>query len=230
MSTNKQCLVTFANRKNNYIHSLARLVESLRYNWDGSLIAFIGEETCGAPKHEDNPYAFKIYAIEKALEAGYTQILWVDSSCYAVQPIQPIFDHIDKEGYIMQDAGHFVGTWTNDTALSYFDLNRDEALTMRCYGNAGFLGLDFETEIARKFFYEWKESMLAGMFKGAWTNNDKSESQDERVRGHRHDMSCGSIIANRMDLVLQSSHEWLQYAGPYDKILNDKIYFKAEGL
>lgn len=227
---NKQCLVTFANRQNNYIRALARMVDSLRYNWDGGFMAFTSEESIGAPSHLENPYAFKIYAIEKALEAGYSQILWLDSSCYAIQPIQPIFDHIDKEGYIMQDAGHFVGVWTNDTVLKYFNLDRDEAMSMRCYGNAGFLGLDFENETAREFFHEWKESMLAGMFKGAWTNDKKTESQDERCRGHRHDLSCGSIIANRMEMVLQSSQEWLQYAGPYDKVLNDKIYLKAEGL
>lgn len=230
MNINKQCVVTLATRKNNYIHSLARLVESLRYNWPGHLMAFIGEDTCGAPLHEENPYAFKIYAIEKALEAGYTQILWVDSSCFAIQPIQPVFDHIAEHGYIMQDAGHMVGTWANDRTLKYFDLTRDEAMDIRCYGNAGFLGLDFETKDAREFFHAWKQSMLAGMFKGNWTNKDNSESSDERCSGHRHDMSCGSIIAHRGEMVLQSSQEWLQYAGPYVKLLNDKIYFKADGL
>lgn len=228
---NKQCIITFANRKNNYVRALSRMVDSLRYNWDGGFMAFIGEDTLpGCPKHEAQPYAFKLYAIQAALNAGYTEILWLDSSCYAIQPLQPIFDHIEKEGYIMQDAGHFVGVWTNDRTLKYFDLNRDEAMTMRCYGNAGFLGLNFEDQTAIDFFCEWKRSMEDGMFKGAWTNADHSESLDERCRGHRHDMSSGSIIANRMDMKLQSSQEWLQYAGPFDKVLNDKIYIKAEGI
>lgn len=230
MNTNKQCIVTFANRHNNYIKALARMVDSLRYNWDGGFMAFTSEESIGAPSHLDQPYAFKLYAIEKALDAGYTQILWIDSSCYAIRPIQPVFDHINEHGYIMQDAGHFIGTWTNDRTLEYFGINRDEAMNMRCYGNAGFLGLDFENGKAKQFFYEWKSAMLRDLFKGAWTNNDKTESQDERCRGHRHDLSVGSIIAHKMGLELQSSQEWLQYAGVYDQVLNDKIYIKAEGL
>lgn len=230
MIKNKQCIVTFANRQNNYVRALSRMVDSIRYNWGGGFMAFTSEESIGAPLHSENPYAFKLYAIQKALDAGYTEILWLDSSCYTIQPIQPIFDHIAEHGYIMQDAGHFVGVWTNDKVLKYFDLSRDEAMNMRMYGNAGFLGLNFEDQTAVDFFCAWKQTMEDGMFRGAWTNADHSESKDDRCRGHRHDMSCGSIIANRMQMSLQSSQEWLQYAGPYDKILNDKIYLKAEGL
>lgn len=227
----RQCIVTYADRKNNYVRGVSRLVDSLRYNWDGGLLAFIGEETLpGCPHHADNPYAFKIYAIQAAIDAGYSQILWLDSSCFAIQPVKPIFDHISEHGYIMQDAGHFIGVWTNDRTLQYFGLSRDSVMESRCYGNAGFLGLNFESEICKTFFSEWHKAMEAGMFKGGWTNNEKTESQDERCRGHRHDLSCGSIVANRLGMQLQSSQEWLQYGGPYDQRLNDKIYIMAQGL
>jgi hypothetical protein len=227
----KNVIVSFANSQSNYMLSLARLSHSLKYNFDGDFMAFVGEHTLpGCPSHEETPYAFKLYAIQAARDVGYKNILWLDSSCFAVQPLSPIFDHIEEYGYIMQDAGHFVGVWSNDNCLRYFDLDRDVAMNLRCYGNAGFLGLNFEKQIANTFFNLWRDSMNAGVFCGKWNNDKKTESQDERVRGHRHDLVAGSIIANKLGMEYQSSQEWLQYAGPYDQRLNDKIYICAQGL
>lgn len=226
----KKCIVSFANQKGYYINGLARLNESLRNNFDGDFLGFIGEASVGAPLHTDNPYAFKIYCIQKAIDAGYTQILWLDSSCFAIKNVQPVFGHIGKQGYIMQDAGHWIGEWTNDRTLKYFGVTRDDMMNVKCHGNAGFLGLNFENGTTRIFFDRWRESMIAGMFKGAWTNENHSESTDERCRGHRHDLSCGSIIRYQLGMELQSGEEWLQYAGLYDEVLNDSIIFKAQGI
>lgn len=227
-----QVLVTFANSKNNYVKGVSRLVDSLKYNWENKpIMAFIGENTLlGCPLHTVEPYAFKIFAIQAARDAGHSQVLWLDASCFAIQNIQPIFDHINEHGYIMQDAGHWIGQWSSDIVLEYFGMNRDEAMTKRMYGNAGFLGLNFDNPVACQFFDEWRKSMEAGMFRGAWDNDKKTESQDERCTGSRHDMSCGSIIANRMGMELQPSDKWMQYGGPYDKRLNNEIYIMAQGL
>lgn len=230
IAQNKQAVVTFANQKGNYIKGLARLAESLRHNFDGGLVAFTNEASIGAPKHEDNPYAFKIYAIDKAIEAGYTQILWLDCSCFAIAPLQPIFDVISEQGYIMQDAGHYVGEWTNDAALDEFEVTRDEAMTMKCYGNAGFLGLNMEHNDGKTFFSAWKYYMKRGLFRGEWHNNDLTESIDTRCRGHRHDLSVGSLLAHRFGMKYVPGNEILQYAGPYDAVANETIVIKAQGL
>lgn len=212
------------------MRALARLGESLKDNFDSDFLGYIGEASIGAPLHTENPYAFKIYAFLAAMEVGYSQILWVDSSCFAINKVQPIFDEIDKEGYIMQEAGHLAGIWTNDRTLEYFGITRDEAILMPMYGNAGFLGLNIENEIAVSFFKLWAKSMEDGQFKGGWTNENYSESYDERCKGHRHDQSCGSIIANNLKMVYKSGNEWLQYAGPNDEVANDTIIFKAQGM
>lgn len=226
----KRAIVTFANEKGNYMQGLSRLSDSLRNNFDGDLIAFTNEASIGAPSHEENPYAFKIYAIQKAVEAGYTQILWLDCSCFAIGNLNPIFNEIYSEGYIMQDAGHYVGEWTNDVALNWFHATRDDVMTMKCYGNAGFLGLNFENRIATEFFRRWKNAMNNGMFKGKWHNEEKTESYDIRCKGHRHDLSCGSIIANDLKMKYVPGDKWLQYGGIYDKTINDTILIKAQGL
>lgn len=226
----KRAIVTFANEKGNYMKGLARLSDSLRNNFDGDLIAFTNEASIGSPTHEENPYAFKIYAIQKAIDAGYTQILWLDCSCYAIAPLKTVFDIVDSRGYIMQDAGHYVGEWTNDAALNGFGVTRDEAMKMKCYGNAGFLGLNMENDIASKFFSGWKFYMNMGLFKGKWDNNEFTESIDPRVRGHRHDLSVGSLMANRLGMKYVLGDQYLQYAGPYDEAANATIVIKAQGL
>jgi len=228
----KRVIVSFANERGNYMLALRRLWESTLQYGKADFLPIVGENTISSPKHTDNPYAFKIFAIERALSLGYRQVLWLDSSCYLIEDADPIWRTIDKDGYIMQYAGHVVGTWTNDKTLDYFGITRDEAMTMLMYGNAGFLGLNFESPVAVEFFNRWKAAMLAGMFKGNWKNDKSTESNDSRCKGHRHDMSCGSIIANQLDMVknYKKGDEWLQYAAPEDMCLNDTIIIKAQGL
>ena len=213
-----------------YINGQNRLRSTFEKYCDSDLMLFTREDEIGAPLHHDNPYAFKIYAWDKALQAGYKRILWFDASVFAIRNLKPIWDIIEMQGYIMQEAGQWLGWWINDRALEYFKLSRDDAMKMTCYGNAGFLGLDFDTIIASEFFEQWKNSMLAGCFKGAWTNKDKTESPDERCRGHRHDLACGSVIANRLGMKFQHAEHYMEYAPAETPPINDTIVLKACGM
>jgi hypothetical protein len=189
-----------------------RLANSLNGNFDGTLFTYTNEAEVGAEPHRDNPYSFKVYAIEKVRNLGYTKILWLDASCYAIKNIQPIFDWMDEKGIFMEEAGHWTGTWTNDATLGYFGISREQAMGMSMF-SAGFLGLNFENKISVDFFDKWKSSMLAGCFKGDWSN-------------HRHDMTCGSIIACQMglDKIYSKGGHYLAYIGeaygkPQDSVL-----------
>lgn len=228
---NKNCIVSFANSKNRYIQNLARLGESLRNNFDGTFMAFIGEESVGAPLHSKVPYGFKIYAFKKALEAGFKNVLYLDSSCFAIKNVSPCFEDMEEIGILCQLAGHYASTWTNDFTLKYWGITRDEAESMQMIGNAGMLGINFENHLGKHFFKLWEKSMLDGCFNGAWTNENNTESLDERCKGHRHDMSNQSIILNQMGIIhiAKAGNEWLQYAGMFDETANDTIIFKAQG-
>lgn len=231
MSTNKVAVVSLGTK--DYNKGRLRLAETLSItnNYAGDFFLLENESECDSPSHRRNPYAFKIYAIEKVREMGYNQILWLDCSVYAIKSITPIFDKISQDGYICQEAGHYVGTWTNDRTLIYFGMSRDEAMDIMMYGNAGFLGLDFNTEIANEFFNRWKQSMLDGMFIGDWDNQRHQESPDSRCKGHRHDMSCGSIIRHQLGMKLQSGMDYLQYVNDGPKIPhNDTVCLFAQGL
>jgi hypothetical protein len=224
---NKRAIVSFANENGNYIKAQQRLRDSLNGKTDADLLMFVGENSINAPLHSKIPYAFKIYSILRAYEMGYTSILYLDTSAYAIADVNPIFEIIERDGYFMEEAGHYCGTWTNDKTLNYFDITRDQAMNMTMY-SAGFTGLDFKCLDAREFFDRWVDSMH--YFKGQWNNLAETESKDKRCQGHRHDMSCASIIANQLGMKYQSGGSYFQYAAPDDIKNKESVIFYVQGM
>lgn len=223
-----KCIINLATGR--YIAGQERLRTSLtNTGYTGEFLGWTAESHIGADLHQHNPYAFKINAFREAERQGHRFILWVDASVWAIKDVKPIFDHIEKHGYLMQEAGHMVGRWANDKCLEYFGVDRDDAMELPCYGNAGFLGLDLWDTRATTFLNAWENSMKAGAFKGSWNNDNNCESSDPRCSGHRHDLVCGSIIANKLSMDYQKGDEWLAYASPSDEV-NDTIILKANGL
>jgi hypothetical protein len=221
MKTN--CIINLSTGR--FIRGQQRLIESLN-DFDGEVLTWVSESQINSPLHKDNPYAFKIYAFEEALRQGFKRVLWVDASIYAAKPLETLWDSLDK-GYMIQHAGHWTGTWSNDRTLNYFDVTRDEAMKMPMF-HGGFIALDFDNIIARDLYDLWAEAMLNGMFKGEWTNTNKTESQDTRCEGHRHDMTSLSIIANQMNL--ESSEPLLAYVGDSYNEPPDSSVMYAEGI
>jgi hypothetical protein len=198
----KKAIVSFANHKPNYIKALHRLVDSLKDKFEGDVLHWIGEESLpGCPLHKDNPYSFKLYTIEKARSLGYDQILWLDSSVWAIKNIDPIFDLIKKDGFFFEDSGHWIGAWASDASLKFYDIDRAEAWKMHML-SSGFVGLDFTQQIAIDIFDSWNFDMAAGVFIGSWSN-------------HRHDQTSLSLIVNTMGL--------------YDKVSLCGTYFAYVG-
>lgn len=213
-------VASFANERGNYLLGLDRLGESLSRQMGNPAAfdfrGFRGEASVGAPPHLENPYAFKIYCIDRVLSMGYRKVLWLDASVVAMAPLGGIWEVIERDGYIMQEAGHSVGRWCNDRTLEYFGLSREEAMGIFMYGNAGFLGLDLDNGVASRFYRLWKQSMLDGQFIGSWEN-------------HRHDMTCGSVIAHTLGMKYQSGSRWLHYA-PIDQAPEAGVVFHASGM
>lgn len=197
-----------------YKYGQERLVASLQGRYEGDVIVYQSEHEVGSPFHQHNPYAFKIYAIQAMMAMGYEQVLWLDASCYAVKNVEPIFDFITEKGYFFEEAGHLVGQWSNEFALNYFGITREQAMWMPMF-SAGFTGLDFTNEVGVQFFEKWRESMLAGAFKGSWEN-------------HRHDMTCGSIIAFLMGLKYNEGGKYFAYIGESYGTPKETVIFNLE--
>lgn len=211
----KRCVVNLATHE--FREGQTRLNAKMVYQ-PYPLLLFGSEHEVFAPLHKFNPYAFKIYAIDAAREMGFDQILWVDASVYPVKDITPVFDWLTEKGIFLEEAGHYAGQWAHDECLKYFGVSKEQAMKMPMF-SAGFVGLDFRNNISREFFAEWKESMLNGMFKGLWEN-------------HRHDMTCGSIIANKHGLLplYSKGGTFFAYIGEGYGTPKDSVVFNLQGV
>lgn len=225
----KICILNFSSR-NNYVYAKGqkRLVKSLKtHQFKGDIIIWDDEIQFGCPKHKHVPYAFKPYALKFVRDKGYDLALWLDSSFWAVKPMNDVFDIIKDRGYLMQNDGNLLGNWTHDKCLDKYGITRDEAMNISMYV-AGCTGLNFHNEKANSFLDQWYEACQDGYsFQGQWDNKNKKMSQDKRCLGHRHDMSVGTIISRRLEM--EYLPKWSIFTfGKKDKFPN--VYMLCQGM
>jgi hypothetical protein len=154
------------------------------------------------PSHSDNPFAFKVYAIEHARFRGYDIVIWLDSPNRLVKPIEEWLPAISNVGVYLQRDGWWCGQWANDKALKYFGISRDEAMKIP-NSYATVMAFDFRNPITNSFLEKWKKACLDGIFRGNTKNDNKTESNDTRCLGHRHDQTCAELVAHQMGIELQ---------------------------
>lgn len=182
-------------------------------------LMFSKYDEVGSPTHQESPYEFKLHAIEKAFEQDDI-VLWADSSMYLRGDLSKIEEIIKRDGFFGEEAGHWVGRWTNEHTRNYFTLTEDEANQGEggiFMFSAGLLGLNLKNERAFEFFNQWKLSAKAGCFSGSWED-------------HRHDMTCASIIASRLGFKYQTGGTHLAYIGPGYSTPKNSVVFYCQGM
>lgn len=195
-------------------HIYSKGQQRLEKSVSGYQTLMIKDYQRGWKTHKQSPYEFKINAIEKAFELDNV-VLWADASLYVVGDLSKIENIILKDGYFMEEAGHYVGTWCNNHTRRYFNLTEEEN-KLKMF-SAGLLGLDRRSSTAMEWFYQWKQSAKHGCFKGNWAD-------------HRHDMTCGSIIAERMKLKYQTGGTHMAYIGEGYPEPKEGVVFYCQGL
>jgi predicted O-methyltransferase YrrM len=180
------------------------------------------------PPHNLQMYAFKLFAMEEAIRAGFRYILWMDSSLAPLASIEPLWKIIKKQGYYAapqydgditppprhwsSKIGATLGTWCSDSALGVFGISRQEAFEIPL-ALTGLVGLDMRNPIAQKIWDMHKTFYARGVFNGAHQNvrgqqitpsgNGKfigHVSDDPRVHGHRHDETSFSFALHKLGL------------------------------
>ncbi len=167
---------------------------------------FYRELPLGCPPHSEQMYAFKIYAMQRAIDAGFRYILWMDATFQPIASIAPLIDVIKQDGwYAPQQLTSKLGTWCSDKALDYFDIRREVAFTIPLVFS-GLVGLDIRSENGADIWDLWKCSQSAGAWNGAHFNVTTIDvrpfglktrghvSWDLSVEGHRHDEAALSAI------------------------------------
>lgn len=159
-------------------------------------------EAIDSPSHSVSPYEFKCHAIKAALELDPI-VLWMDASMYRVGDMSKIENIIINQGWFFEEAGHWVGSWTNQFSRDYMKLTEEESKVPGglFMFSAGLLGLNRNNETAMTFLEQWTQAAKAGCFRGDW-------------KDHRHDMSIGSIIAQRLGMRYERGGSHLSYIGP----------------
>jgi hypothetical protein len=199
-------IVNFATQE--YKRGQQRLASSLNGHKKLMLDSY---EAIGSPSHSASPYEFKVWSILAAAEFDHT-VLWCDSSLWRVGDLSKIESIINEQGYFMEEAGHWVRDWCKPETKKWFGLTKDEESKFNMF-SAGLLGLNLDHPDAQLWFAAWKTAAQAGHFKGSYTN-------------HRHDMTCGSIIAQRMGLKYQRGGSHMAYIGEgYSKPEKDVVFY-----
>lgn len=185
-----------------YIYYANILVKTFRrHNLEINVYVFDDVRQIGSPTHQEIPYAFKYYAIQKVHSMGYRIVLWCDSVLKLQRSIISLLPEVCNVGVYLQEDGWKSGMWANDRCLEHFKVTRDEAMNIPAIW-ACFMGFDFQHPRTEEFMKRWKAAMDAGAFHGRQSNEGQTESSDPRCRGHRHDQSCAELIAYQMKLPL----------------------------
>lgn len=206
-------IVNFAT--GSYLKGQQRLSKSLNGHKQLMLSDYV---SIGSPTHSESPYEFKVHAIEKAL-CFDDIVLWVDASMWRVGDISVIEKLIIEDGYFMSESGHWTAQWTNKFTKDYFKMTEEEAKVPggSFMFSAGLLGLNKNSQVAMEFLRQWKESAKAGCFRGDW-------------KEHRHDMSCASIIAQRLGMKYQRGGKHMAYIGPGYGQPEEGVTFYLQGI
>lgn len=199
----------------NYARGQNRLKQSLNGH---KMLMLDSYEAIGSPSHGDSPYEFKYHAIMAAFELDDI-VVWCDASMWLVGDLSLIENIIKEDGYFFSEAGHWVASWTNSHTKQYFNLTEDEGRVPGGFHmlSAGFIGFDKNSPIAMEFLKQWKASADAGCFRGSHAD-------------HRHDQSCASIIARRLNMKYQRGGQHMAYIGSGYSAPEKDVVFYLQGL
>ena len=194
------------------------------------------------PSHAEVPYAFKAYAMRAAQVAGAKTLLWADACILPIQPLGPLWERIERDGYVISNQagpGHKMAwsnyEWTADAA--YPDLFRmldmeafrmDDVETMLGTPLEAFrkinrtiphvvattCGVSLEHPTGRAILDEYfRLASETKAFCGPWKNEEMKPCGPPDVRGHRHDQTALSVIAWRLGCKLTPMREVFAYRG-----------------
>jgi hypothetical protein len=139
-------------------------------------------------QHKDMPYQFKPYAILEALEAGYKQILWCDSTIRLMDNPEILWQQCAEHGILAwNNEGHPLKPWIAPHAAKSIgiDPNGVQQIMACC------IMFDFNNPITQKVFDEWVACSRNGSFLNKGFDN------------HRHDQACLSAIMHKHGVAVQ---------------------------
>lgn len=147
-----------------------------------------------SPDHGTSPYAFKLYAIKEAMKQGHSRLLWLDAGLYAIRPLDPVFEILDREGvYLMRDENK-VSKFCSQETLDYYRMAREDTAHIHLATGA-LIGLNMDSNVSKFLFAEWLAAYQAGLYQGTVSKHSGQED-------HRGDETILGILAHKFGLKL----------------------------
>ena len=203
----------------------------------------------GWPSHEAVPFAFKAHALH-VVELQYDTLLWCDASILPVRSLEPVWEKIERDGYLLMNNGFANATWTADSAYpDLFGVDRElwggggedsvrETNRSIPHTVGGFFGLSMKHDNGRAFLAElYRLASETKAFCGPWWNSNNPEYADKPgaarcgppdVKGHRHDQSAMSVIAWRLGMKLSDCPDYFVY-GKAEQATDPRTCVVADG-
>lgn len=205
-----------------YPQGQKRLISSLNlhgFNWD----LMMWTDWPNDHFSKDCIYNAKAASFEEAIKAGYTHILWLDSSMWAISDPNKMMDIINEKGWYLGTSGFNCAQVCSDACLRYFSVERNTAETYPD-SHTGCFGVNLENPTAKKFMDLWIQSAKDYAFHGSREHDN--QSKDPRFKFHRQDQACASIIANQLGMEMTQFGKFVSYY-PNDI---DKVIFTCRGM
>lgn len=205
-------------------------------------IAWTNEVPPGSPSHQQNPYAFKAYALQHALTSRLrpTTLLWADASILPIRSLASLWERIETDGYWISNNGWTNDQWTADAAYPMLfpgisimnpekEIRRATLDDLREINHnvphvvATAFGISLDHAIGRQFLAEYLRLAEAGAFRGPWWNSNASRKDyasnfgaepcgPPECFGHRHDQTAASVIAWRLGMKLTDAPDVFAYS------------------
>lgn len=227
----KSCILNVATGPK-YCRYQDRLLSTLKsVGYTGSLKIWRDRLPKGSPPHEQDPYAFKLFAIDEAIKEGYEILFWCDSGVWFQKHPEPFFDIIQNVGYHFIIGGDQLGNWCSDFSLDLFNITREKVFENKWQLIGGTIyGFNITNPTTQLFLKKWKEYFEIGAFRGSYINNCIKLPDEVRQKkgmkpsgfvsshpkcfGHRHDETIGSFLVYQLNMKLT----WLGgiFQGPID--------------
>ena len=215
-----------------YPRGVARMVNAFHEHSPGFTIkAWVNCLPPGAPEnvivdgYDYTAYCAKPFAMKALMDSGADIGILLDAAFYPIRHIQPLVDHIAKQGYYLCDNGARVGEWSSDAALEALEADR-ESLMKVTEVSSYCVGVDFSKVDGRSLVNSWCWNTSFRAIPGPHTSEQNFDggrncgfvSKDPRVKGHRHDQTVLSYRAWVLGLNKLSQRPYLTaYKGSEDE-------------
>lgn len=175
------------------------------------MMTWRNEQVPGKP-HRESLYGFKVHAVQKALDKGYSKIIFLDPACIIQHSVDYWFS-LNLPVTAVKDDNK-LNKMISQKALNYY--GNPDITGWRLVGGSLYV-FDFNHRETHSIFDQWYKAEQDGIF------GSQAELSSEQINGHRMDESC-MAMAMYSHGVEPVGHDVARYNQNEDSIIIKKHF------